>query len=417
MRIGLFTDAYHPAVNGISYAVDTTRAELEKLGHTVYVFAPAPSIRYKETDNHIIRFPAIKGIVYKENMTSLYFPPSQVKKIDQLNLDIIHFFSPFQVGLLGAYVAIKNNTPLIGQYCTDAYQYYQYYPHTSAALIWLPAALPLLSKYPARHWRDIIKKILTRQHIDEEWRQRVLGQALRIAHDQCDWLIAPSKKMSRQLRAFGISKPIITIPNGVDSLPVDRIQAKKYATLFDVQPNHKVILYVGRLGKEKNIELLIKAFDKVAEKLPQAKLLICGDFDYRESLETLASSMNNKARIVFCGMIPHEKLGSIYSLADIFAFPSITDTQGLVLHEATHAGLPVVMVDKDITAVVDDGVNGLFARNNPKDFSQKLIKLLEADRLRKRMGRASKKMSSSYTAKKQAKELEILYKKASTLHQ
>ncbi len=417
MRIGLFTDTYHPAVNGISYAVDSTRYELEKMGHSVYVFAPAPSIRYKEADGHVIRFPAIKGIVYKENMTSLYFPPSQVKKINQLNLDVVHFFSPFQVGLLGAYVAIKNNTPLIGQYCTDAYQYYQYYPKSSAALIWLPAALPLISKYPARHWRDIFRKIITRQKVDEEWRQRILGQALRVAHDQCDWLIAPSKKMNRQLKAFGISKPIITIPNGVDSLPVNNQQIENYTKLFDIQPNHKVVLYVGRLGKEKNIELLIKAFDITADVVPEAKLLICGDFDYRESLEELADSMKYRSRIVFTGMIPHEHLGSIYQLAKVFAFPSITDTQGLVLHEATHAGLPVVMVDKDITSVVAQNVNGLFANNSAKDFSAKLITILNNDRLRKRMSRASKKISSQYTAKRQAKELEGLYRKVITLHQ
>lgn len=415
MRIGLFTDTYHPAINGISFAVDTTRAELEKLGHTVYVFAPAPAIRYKESDPQVIRFPAIKGIVFRENMTSLYFPPSQVRKIDQLNLDIIHFFSPFQVGLLGAYAAIKNSTPLIGQYCTDAYSYYHYYPKTSAALITLPAALPLISKYPAKHWRDIIRQVLTRKSVDEEWRQRVLGQALRVVHDQCTQLIAPSKKMARQLKAFGIKKPIAIIPNGVDPLPHSKIQTVKFAGLYDIQPNHKVLLYVGRLGQEKNIELLIESFSLIAHKFPEAKLLICGDFEHRSILEELAHKSAYKNRIVFTGMIPHDLLGNIYALADVFVFPSVTDTQALVLHEATHAGLPVVMIDKDITTVVIDGQNGLFAKNNSRDFAAKIITLLSNERTRSRMQQASKKISSSYTAKRQTKELEKIYKKTATL--
>lgn len=416
MRIGLFTDTYHPAINGISFAVDTTRVELEKLGHTVFVFAPSPSMRYKEADPNVIRFPSIKGIVFRENMTSLYFPPSQVRKIDQFELDIIHFFSPFQVGLLGAYVAIKNKTPLVGQYCTDAYSYFHYYPKTSAMLIWLPAALPLISKYPVKHWRDIIKQVLTRKNIDEEWRQRALGQAMRVVHDQCSQLVAPSKKMARQLKAFNIAKPIAIIPNGVDSLPTDEQLKLKYENLFDIQPNHKVLLYVGRLGQEKNIELLIESFNILAPDFPEAKLLICGDFEHRSILEEIANESPYKNRIIFSGMIPHNELGAIYSLADIFVFPSVTDTQALVLHEATHAGLPVVMVDKDITAVVEDGKNGLFAKNNSKDFSEKIVRLLKNKNELLRMSQASKKISSVYTAKRQTKELEKIYKKVATRH-
>jgi len=409
LKIGLFTDTYLPTINGISFAIDSTRKELEKLGHEVFIFAPRPSIRHKESDSHIIRFPAIKGIVFKENMTSLFFPSSQVKKIDLLQLDIIHFFTPNQVGLLGAYVAIKNHTTLVGQYCTDVYRYIQFYPNTTTALFWLPAALPLVSQYPAKYWRDIISKLRSKR-ANEQWRQRMLGQALRVVHDQCTQLIAPSAKMVRQLKSFGITKPIVRLPNGVDPLPSSKKQVVEFSKFLDVQPTHKVLLYVGRLGQEKNIELLIKAFNLLADDIPEAKLVICGDFEHRANLENLASKSRFKNRIVFTGMIPHEQLGSIYALAEVFVFPSTTDTQALVLHEAAGAGLPIVMVDKEITSVVREGYNGFFAKNQPKDFALQVTKLLRNNRLRNKMGKSSRKLAKQYTASRQIRELEALYK-------
>src|SRR3990167_7473811 len=109
MRIGLFTDTYLPTVNGVAFVVDSTRRELEKLWHEVYVFAPAPTLRYKEANRRIIRYRAIKGISFRQNLTSVFFPPQQVRKIRRLDLDVIHFFSPNQVGLLGIYVALSEN--------------------------------------------------------------------------------------------------------------------------------------------------------------------------------------------------------------------------------------------------------------------------------------------------------------------
>src|SRR6266404_6300358 len=113
MRIGIFSDRYLPQTDGVSYSIETFRVELEKLGHEVFVFAPRPSWRYKERSKRVIRFAAIKGMVWEDLLTSFYFPPQALKQIEKLNLDIIHYQTPGPVGLLGAYYALKYHMPLV----------------------------------------------------------------------------------------------------------------------------------------------------------------------------------------------------------------------------------------------------------------------------------------------------------------
>lgn len=410
MRIGLFTDTYLPVVNGISYVVESTRKELEKRGHKVFIFAPSPRMRYKETDPNVIRFRAIKGISYKENLTSVFFPAREVRKIHQLNLDLIHFFTPMQVGMLGIYVAISENIPLVGQYCTDVYSYTPYYQANSWALAWLPAALPVISKYPREYWRDVMLK-LRQKKVDEAWRQRVVAQVMRAVHDQCQRLIAPSQKMVAQLKSFGITAPITLLPNGLNPLPVEPERVNYFRRKFGLSEADKVILYAGRLAQEKNLELLIAAFGRVATKVPNAKLVLAGDFDHREELEEIAKGSSVSDKIIFTGMIPREQLGAMYGLADLFAFTSLTDTQGLVLHEAAYAGLPLVLIDTEVSEVFADGVNGLAAKNSAVDVAAKITRILNSPALYSQMSAASKRIASRYNESTQSGKLDALYKK------
>lgn len=144
MRIGLFADTYVPIHNGISYVVELTRAGLEKLGHEVYIFAPSPEFGYTETDDHIIRYPAIKGVTYDDDLTSLFFPPTQLQKINKLKLDIIQFFTPNQVGLLGLRAGLRYDIPVISRYSTDLYQYVEYYPAAQKVILGFPMAAPVV---------------------------------------------------------------------------------------------------------------------------------------------------------------------------------------------------------------------------------------------------------------------------------
>jgi glycosyltransferase involved in cell wall biosynthesis len=102
----------------------------------------------------------------------------------------------------------------------------------------------------------------------------------------------------------------------------------------------------------------------------------------------------------------------VYAAADIFAFPSLTDTQGIVLHEAAHAGLPFIIVDRYVSEVVRDGENGFVARNNPTHFAECIIKLLKDKKLRQEFGEASKRLARQYGEYSQTKKLEMIYQNA-----
>ncbi|MFS8119954.1 MAG: glycosyltransferase, partial [Microcoleus sp.] len=129
MRIGIFTDTYRPSINGIVFVVESTKQQLEALGHEVYVFCPARSFRPSkhadilEEDGHIIRFSSVKGAFYDDYDTSLFFPPRVLRRIRELDLDVIHFLTPGQVGIMGVYAAYKTDTALVAQHCTDLRQY------------------------------------------------------------------------------------------------------------------------------------------------------------------------------------------------------------------------------------------------------------------------------------------------------
>ena len=125
MRVGLFTDTYRPSINGIVFVVESLKRKLEALGHDVYVFCPAKSMNpakqaellNEDTDSHIVRFPSIKGAFFDDYDTSVFFPPVVQRRIKELELDIVHIFTPSQIGLVGVSAAHKQQIPLIIQHC------------------------------------------------------------------------------------------------------------------------------------------------------------------------------------------------------------------------------------------------------------------------------------------------------------
>lgn len=410
MRIGLFTDTYHPAVNGIAFVVDILRKGLEDLGHEVYIFAPKPSVLYKEKDKNIIRYTAIKGITWDEEMTSVFFPPVEIRRIKSLNLDVAHFFTPDQVGLLGAYAAIKNKVPLVGQHSTDIYEYSRYYGGTIKGLIDFPIGAPLLLKDLTRKWKKIVP-LLGREDSSEMWRQRFLVQFLNALYEKCETVIVPSSKMHKQLLSWEPEYDITLLPTGVDPIPFKKSDVTHVRKQLDLTDDDRVVLYVGRLGQEKNIELLIEAFASINAKVPKSKLIITGESKYRPTLEELAERLLEPGTYKFTGKIRRQKLGAYYGMADVFVFPSVTDTQGLVLHEAAGAGLPLVIVDKEVSEMVRDGKNGYICKPAAEDVSKSVSKILNNPKLRAAMSQASKKLAREYSEASQAKKQEEIYQK------
>ena len=419
MRIGFFTDTYLPVTNGVSYVVEILRHDLEAAGHEVWVFAPK-DIRWSlPTEHKIIRYPAIGGVLYEDQFNSFFFPPNQVRRIKKLELDVIVAFTPSLIGVLGAYVSKGLGIPYVIQYGTDMEHYSDLYKPTTIAGILASAPLgPYLLKLGLSDTFSYLKGfIITKRKKGESYYRYITRHGLEALHRQAAAVIATSDKIAHNLRQWSIEQNIQTIPTGVDAIPVDANFKEYFSKKYGLKKADQTVLYVGRMSSEKNLELLIDAFEDVALARPNAKLLMVGDFQHRWKLEKKAADTNYRERIIFTGQVKREELGAVYALADLFAFPSLTDCQALVLNEAAHAGLPLVWCDcEDLNLVLRDKVSGLASKNDKADFAAKLIQVLSDDKLAKKLGDGARVLANRSTEAKQTRKLADLLQVVITEH-
>jgi glycosyltransferase involved in cell wall biosynthesis len=401
MKIAIFTDNYHPSTNGIVYVVDVLYENLYQLGHDVTIVAPKPGVRNRGNPvvpgKKVVWIPAIEGLLYDEYLVSVFLPIRTVKKLEKRNFEAVIFITPGQVGMLGVYLARRNKLILVEQYSTDLVEYIKLYPNVLPAVIALSAISSFILKL-----KEVVKiplKVI-KPNKNLVWSQKMARAVLESLHNSCDLVVTVSRKNYQELSKQNIEPKVVYIPTNVNKPQTSELGPKKIRQKYKIAKSEKVILYVGRLAKEKNIELLLNAFERVAANDPKIKLLIVGDFDYREHLEGIARSSKFAESIIFTGRISHAEIGNYYAAADIFAFPSLTDTQAFVLNEAAYAGLPIVWCDPLVNEVVEDGLNGILAKPNIKEFSYSLSKLLKDNKLRKQYSEASARAAHNFDKKK-----------------
>jgi 1,2-diacylglycerol 3-alpha-glucosyltransferase len=421
MRIGLFTDTYRPSINGIVFVVESLKKHLESQGHEVFIFCPARSIRPShhanllDEDEHVVRFPSIKGAFYDDYDTSLFFPPRVLTQVKALDLDLIHIFTPGQVGMMGVYAAHKTKIPLVAQHCTDLREYVEHYSEglLLPGLLALIALLPFTMKVDGKDVREIMKMYRPRRG-RVQWNIDIVERILTLVYSKCDAVIALSRKSKMQLESWQKDEnyryEVSLMPNGVD-----RIKSPTPARLaafkeeWGIKSKDEIFGFVGRLGAEKNLAMLIPTLERVAAKRPNAKLLFIGDFDFRATLEAMAEASAYPDRIIFTGALPRESLGVAYESMDVFVFPSQTDTQGWAIHEAAMAGLPIVLIDTELSEVMEPGVSGEYSENNPDILAGIVADLLAHPKKRKDYGLASQRLARRFTEKRQVGKLAKLY--------
>lgn len=424
MRIGLFTDTYRPTINGITFVVETVKHRLEDEGHEVYVFCPArtirPSKRQETDERNIIRFPSFKSGFFDDFDFTVFSPPTVLRRIRDLELDVVHIFTPSQVGLMGIQAAVKQDIPFVVQHSTDLYEFVEHYPSVlPGALALAGIVFPMSVKLKGKDVREILKMYRPRAGVTK-WNREIISSSMTLLYSKADAVIALCRKSEAQLKSWQTRQyryDLTLLPNGVNALPKpSKRELDAFRKHWGLLETDEVFGYVGRLGEEKNLAILIKAFEKVAKARPLAKLLFVGDFEYRATLEAMAAQSRYGERIIFTGAMPREQLGVAYAALDVFTFPSLKDTQGWVLHEAAHAGLPIVLIDRGVSEVVHDGENGYYAKNNATDFARKVVALLADPNKRAAYGEQSKKLAGTFTEQSQTKKLIELYRSVIAAH-
>jgi glycosyltransferase involved in cell wall biosynthesis len=289
-----------------------------------------------------------------------------------------------------------------------------HYPGVLPGVIALSVLAPFATGCGRDGYRTSLSCVKPGRSIDR-WNQRIVERGMTLIHNRCDLVITPSGKMQEQLSGWNTTSRIATLPSGVDEIPATDAAVARARREFGIAEDERVVLYVGRIGTEKNLSLLIDAFEHVAARCRRARLVLVGPGDEDGRFRARAAASAHAARITFTGRMERASLGAFYRLADVFAFPSLGDTQALVVNEAACAATPVVMVDRKITQVVEDGVSGLFAANTAEDFAEKISLLLDQPRRAAAMGEAARQRAGRLTGRSQAAELARLYEETVSL--
>jgi len=374
IKIGFFSDSYRPYVSGVVRSIDTFKNELEKIGHEVYIFAP--SYKNVEKEPRVYRFPAIPSPTNKEFTLAIPFSLPIFKKIQELRLDIIHTHSPFILGALAAILCRIFKIPLVFTYHTLYEHYVHYIPIGRNLARWL------VIKYTNFYC------------------------------NRCALVVVPTETVAESLHQRKIRTPLIVIPTGINldefKKEVSPDWLKKNYNID--RTNLKILLSVGRMGPEKNIIFLLRAFQKIQLDFPQTILLLVGGGPYLEEYQQLTEKMGIEKKVIFTGNLGREAIVNCYKSADIFVFASLTESQGIVLAEAKAAGLPIVAIKAGgVGNMVKDKEDGYLVEENLEIFAEKTVYLLKNELLYHQMSKNALKNVIELSSQKSAQKLSEAY--------
>ena len=381
MRIGLFTDTYPPYINGVSTSVLMLKQGLEKLGHEVYVVTVnSENFHYKKEDN-VLMIPGIPIGIYDFRMTSLY-PLRALKIIKSWNLDVIHTHTEFAVGTFARLIAKQYNIPLVHTYHT-MYEEYIYY--------------------------------ITKGYFDGASKKLVEYLTLFLCDKTVEELIVPTKKTYDLFKEkYKVKRDVHIIPSGIDVTRfykenVDLLSIKSLKKELNIKKDDFVILFVGRIAKEKSIDFLIKNLKAILKKIPKARMIIVGDGPDMNEMALLVRENKLDKHVIFTGKVPWSEIPKYYQLANVFVTASKTETQGLTVIEAMAAEKPVVAIkDESFELVMKDKQDGLFFETK-EEYQRLIIDLYNNPSYAKMIAKQARITANAYNPEVYAKRVLEVY--------
>lgn len=373
IKVAHFTDSYKPQVNGVVTSILNLNSFLKSKGVTPVVLAPGKKEGVKE-DNGIAvySFPSLPFPPYPGYLVALPNLPETVKICSYLQVKVLHSHSPFSMGFSALYTKNVLNLPCVGTFHTLYPEYLSYLVGTK-----LHAYFSTLLRKPS--WGF-----------------------LKFYYSSCDVVTCPSKTTARQLEENEIKNYEI-VPNGVN---IERFSPDVSGSGFRKKlgcNGRKVVLYLGRLGYEKNIEAVLRA----AKSVKDAFFIIAGKGPYLPKLKALARK-ENLENISFLGYVSEQKLAECYASCDVFVMPSKTETQGITVLEAMACGKPVVVFKGASSEVVHNRADGFIVRNE-QEFIGKIADLLANEKKRAIMGRRARKTAEENSIEKLGSRMLKIY--------
>ncbi|MGL5439037.1 MAG: glycosyltransferase family 4 protein [Filifactoraceae bacterium] len=327
MKILLTTDTYEPSVNGVVISVRNLYNELKKNGHDVKVLTLSQDHHNKKEGDIFCARSFNAGKIYPDVRGTIPYESVLIEELLEWKPDIVHSNSEFFTFIYANKIAYELNIPTVHTYHT-MYEYYTGYVFKSI-------------KVGRRTVSTIVRRILK----------------------NVDAIIAPTLKVKESLESYGLNNNIKIIPTGISldrftsKVSIEEINALKEE--FKIPESSKVIITIGRLGVEKNVDEIIKNFKLIKGDITDAVLVIVGDGPYKKSLENMVRVNNLEGSVIFTGMVDPKDINKFYKMGDIFVSASNSETQGLTYIEALGSGRPVLCkYDEVLEGIVENGING-----------------------------------------------------------
>lgn len=378
MKILMLSDVYFPRVNGVSTSIQTFRRELQELGHEVWLVAP----QYDQptADERGIERVKSSQVLFDPEDRMMH-PRRLARRLTILqtgNFDLVHIQTPFVAHYAGLRLARRRGVPCIETYHTFFEEYLFHY-------------LPIL---PKRVWRTVARRLSRRQG------------------NQLDGLVVPSQAMFDVLVQYGVRTRMRVIPTGIPGDALPEGDGAAFRARHGIRPDQPVLVFVGRVAFEKNIEFLLRVTHELQRTThPRIVLIVAGEGPAKNRLRRLGRALGLETNLRFVDYLARgADLSSCYQAGDVFVFASRTETQGLVLLEAMSLGVPVVSTAVMGTCDILAAERGaLIAEEDISQFAAQVRRLLDNTELRRRLGEAGRVYAREWTAWGPARELLAFY--------
>ena len=345
MRIAMFTDTYLPARDGVVTSILIAREQLQALGHEVFIFAPAPKDD-KDREPGVFYFRARTFKNYDTYGIPLY-PTNKSDLLRQVKAEVIHSHGLTFQGLRSLMAGRNLGLPVVVTWHTMVTEAAQYYNFTKLP-VWM---VTLLMK---RYLRSLLAR--------------------------ADAVVAPTQSIKEELLEMSPHiRHVEVIPTGVDSgrfsPHIDGLAMRESLGIG----NDQMILSLGRIAWEKNLDLLLEGFKILLKDRGNVKLVIAGEGPARKHYIQKAGEMGLADRVLFPGFVSDEDLPAYYAACDAFTLASKFETQGLVVLEAMASGKPVSAINyRALKEIVSDGQNGYLFEDGPESWAEATAKALDA---------------------------------------
>ena len=373
MRIGIFTDTYSPFINGVTTSVLMLKKGLEKRGHTVFIVTVNDkTLKYSFSENgHVLRVPGIPIGIYDYRLSGIY-PIKAINIVRKWKLDVIHSQTEFGIGTFARIMAKQLNIPLVHTYHTMYEDYIHY---------------------------------ITKGYFDKSSKKIVEYLTLFYCDKTATELVVPTKKAYELFKKkYMVDRNIHVVPTGIEVekfyLENNRkLNIDKKRKELGIAKDDFVVLFVGRIAKEKNVELLLSSMKSIISSCPKMKLLIVGDGPDLDKYKDYALKQDISNNVIFTGKVPWDTIQNYYLISNCFTTASTSETQGLTVIEAMAASLPVVCIDDEsFNQTVIDNLNGIIFRNR-RGYKNAIIKLYKDREFLDKLSRQAKVSAETHSSK------------------